>query len=324
MARFSVHLPFLPVDVRHIAATAALVDRIPGCRLWLAQSMAIETHQLLAYCAGLGLRVPVGTSVTLMPLRHPYEAALHARSLALLSGRPVIAGYGPGPADFQRALLGSRYRSPLGAAKEYLTTIRALLAGTAAASGSGSSRPAVTLPQLPHPRVDLGLGVLRPAMARLAGEIADAAITWLCPPHYLRDILIPEIRLAAAAADRPAPRVVSIVQVVPAGPRRDPAQLALSVSGFHLQAPHYVDMLRKAGLRIQPSDPASGARALVESGTVVHGMLPQLISGLDAYRAAGVDEIVLNLTALGQHRGALVALRELQQLMTALGAVPPL
>ncbi len=31
-------------------------------------------------------------------------------------------------------------------------------------------------------------------MLRLAGEIADGVILWLCNPSYIRDVVIPEVR----------------------------------------------------------------------------------------------------------------------------------
>lgn len=93
-------------------------------RLWQGQSVMIEPHQGFVAAAGGGFRVPTGLGVTLMPLRHPYEAALQARSPAMATGQPVIAGFGPGGRLLQR-----------------------------------------------------WLGVLRPGMAGLAGEVADVAVT---------------------------------------------------------------------------------------------------------------------------------------------------
>jgi hypothetical protein len=158
-------------------------------------------------------------------------------------------------------------------------------------------------------------------MARLAGEVADAAITWLYPPDYLRDVLIPAIREGARKANRPAPKVISVVHVAKRQPGRDPARLAFAVCQRHLQAPHYVDMLRRAGVHVDAADPEAGARTLVESGVFLSGGTAELIDGLDAYRAAGVDEVVLNLSGVGHQQGEQAALRELELLLAALGTV---
>ncbi|MDX8049931.1 LLM class flavin-dependent oxidoreductase [Lentzea sp. BCCO 10_0798] len=309
--KFSVHVPFMPVRPDQIGPVAALVQRA-NTRLWLGQALAIEPHQVFAYAAGLGHRIPVGTSVTLMPLRHPYEAALQARSLAMLTGQPAVAGYGPGPVDFQRAT-GGRYRSPLTATREYLTTVRGLLDGETIHLNGEYFRLEGTLPPFPHEHVEVGVGVLRPAMARLAGEVADVAITWLCPPAYIRDVLKPELGGRT--------RVVSVVHVAQRKPGRDLDRVAFSVCGRHLQAPHYVSMLNQAGVAVDPTDPESGARRLVEEGLFLTGTLPEIVAGLREYHAAGVDEVVLNLSGVGAVHGDAVAVRELEFLLGELGLV---
>ncbi|GLY50322.1 LLM class flavin-dependent oxidoreductase [Lentzea sp. NBRC 102530] len=309
--KFSVHVPFMPTRPDQIGPVASLVRRA-DTRLWLGQALAVEPHQVFAYAAGLGHRIPVGTSVTLMPLRHPYEAALQARSLAVLTGRPVVAGYGPGPADFQQAT-GGRYRSPLTATREYLTTVRALLDGDAVRLDGEYFKLDGALLPLPHERVEVGVGVLRPAMARLAGEVADVAITWLCPPSYIRDVLKPELGSRT--------RVVSVVHVAQRKPGRDLDRVAFSVCRRHLQAPHYVSMLNQAGVTVDPADPEAGARRLVEEGLFLTGTLTEIVAGLREYHAAGVDEVVLNLSGVGAVHGDAVAVRELEFLLGELGLV---
>ena len=37
----------------------------------------------------------------------------------------------------------------------------------------------------------------------ILGEVADAAITWLTPPHYIRDVLWPAIREGMADKIKP-------------------------------------------------------------------------------------------------------------------------
>ena len=85
-----VRLPHSPAGGEETIGYARLVSDGLGARLWLGQTTHAEPHQVLAYLAGAGLRVPSGTAVTLTPLRHPYEAALQARGVALLSGRPHV------------------------------------------------------------------------------------------------------------------------------------------------------------------------------------------------------------------------------------------
>ncbi|WNO71813.1 LLM class flavin-dependent oxidoreductase [Streptomyces sp. AM8-1-1] len=71
------------------------------------------------------------------------------------------------------------------AAREYLGIVRGLLDGeTVQAEGEYFSCHGGLSPS-PAPPVELGLGVLRPGMARVAGAVAGCAITWLTPASYL-------------------------------------------------------------------------------------------------------------------------------------------
>ncbi|MEV0178830.1 LLM class flavin-dependent oxidoreductase [Streptomyces sp. NPDC050625] len=309
----------MPKDPTDAVPFAELVAGGDLARLWQGQSLTIESHQLFAYLAGMGFRFPVGTSVTLMPLRHPMEAAAHARSLARLTGRRMTLGIGPGSPDFVASLRGEPYESPRAACADYLRQLRGFLGGLREegepreeASGGGDARSG--LPDLGHPGVEIGLGVLRPALARVAGELADAAISWMTPPAYLARDLVPALHRGARAADRPVPRLVTVVHVAVARSGRDPRQLAFTAARAHLGAPHYTDMLKRAGLRVHPSQPYLNARALVDSGTFVHGTPREVAAALDEYARAGVDEVVLNPAGVGLAHGWNAAVEDLAEI----------
>jgi alkanesulfonate monooxygenase SsuD/methylene tetrahydromethanopterin reductase-like flavin-dependent oxidoreductase (luciferase family) len=280
----------------------------------------IEPHQGFVAAAGAGFRVPTGLGVTLMPLRHPYEAALQARSLAMATGQPVTAGFGPGGRPLQRSLLGEPYRSPLTAAREYLSIVRGLLAGDAVDVRGEYFSCRAEMPRYPAPRVEIGLGVLRPGMARLAGEVADVAVTWLTPAHYLRDTVLPAMREGAGDKGRGTPRLTAIVPLALARPDREPAELALASNAAHLQGAHYIDMLRRSGTDVAGDDPAANAKALVDGGAFLSGDPDELVAKLGAFRDAGVDEVVLNLTGVCNLYGPQAALDETKRILAALAA----
>ncbi|MDA0638264.1 LLM class flavin-dependent oxidoreductase [Nonomuraea sp. MCN248] len=287
-------------------------------RLWLGQSVMAESHQTIAYLAGRGVKVASGLAVTLMPLRHPMEAAAQARSLAVLTGRPVVAGYGAATPDLVEALRGAPYERPASAAAGYAGATRAILDGRI--SGHACEACVATgggLPPMKHAPVEVGLGVLRPGMARKAGEVADVAITWMTPPGYLRDTLVPALAEGAAGRGR-APRVAAVVHVAVANSGRDPYQLAMAGAGMHLAAPHYTDMLRRAGVPACPDDPRAGAAALVDAGVYVYGTPGEVAERLRAYSAAGVDEIVLNPAGVLRTEGFKAALADAEQILHAM------
>ncbi|MFF4425277.1 LLM class flavin-dependent oxidoreductase [Streptomyces sp. NPDC001549] len=317
MTKYSVLVPFLPRRPEQLLPYAALVDWTAAERLWQGQSMLVDPFQGFAAAAGSGFRVPVGLGVTLMPLRHPFEAAHQVRSLAMATGHPVVAGFGPGGASFQQSLVGAPYASPLTAAREYLGIVRGLLNGeTVQAEGDYFSCHGALAPS-PAPAVELGLGVLRPGMARVAGAVADCAITWLTPASYLRDTVLPALREGAAAAGRPVPRIVAMVPLALRRPDRDPAEVALASNAPHLAAPHYIDMLQRAGIAVDEGDTALSARRLVEGRGFLHGDIDGLVEQLAEYREAGVDEVVLNTTGVFNLHGHHAAMADLKTILAA-------
>lgn len=318
MTTYSVLLPFSPARPEQAVACAAFVHQRPACRLWQGHLFSIDPQQLYAYLAGLGLRVPTGNGVSLMPLRHPMDAALQARSLAAVTGQPVVAGFGPGAVVLQRNLRGAPYASPLQATREYATIVRRLMAGGQVSFAGEYFTLTGELPPMPPAPVELGLGVLRPGMARLAGELADAAITWLAPPAYLRERLQPAFRAGADAAGRPPPRVVAMVPVALAEPDRNPLELALHSNAIHLQQPHYLAMLRQAGVAVDPGDVTASARGLLDSGIFCYGSPAEVVAQLDQFTLAGVDEVVVSVIGVCSKYGARVALQDLTALFEEL------
>ncbi|MGW7415690.1 LLM class flavin-dependent oxidoreductase [Streptomyces sp. NPDC054863] len=323
MTDYSLLVPFVPRRPEQLLPFAGLVHWTGASRLWQGQGMTTEPYQGFAHAAGAGFRVPTGLGVTLMPMRHPYEAALQAKSLSLITGESVVAGFGPGSKDMQRAMRGEPYRSPLTAAREYLTAVRGALTGTPEVVAGEYWHQAGRLAPLPGPQVEIGLGVLRPGMAKVAGELADVAITWLTPARYLSELIVPALAAGAAKAGRPVPRVAAIVPVALAADGRDPAKLALASNGAHLSLPHYRDMLRRGGVALPDgefaaADAESQALALVKGDAFVYGTADEVLEKLDAYRVAGVDEIVLNVTGVASSEGPSAASHELKRLLQLL------
>lgn len=317
MTALSVLVHSAPTRVEQLLPYAGLVQSGPAHRLWQGQSSGIDPWTMFAAAAGAGFRVPVGVGVALTPLHHPYAAALQARSLAACTGHDVVAGLGPGAPSTQ-AGFGSAYPSPLRACREYLTTVRGLLDGQQVSVDGADFTTHAALPPLLSPRVQVGLGVLRPRMAELAGEVADVAITWLTPPSYLAEVILPAIRRGAERLDRPAPRVTVMVPMAQQTPERDPVGTLWKVTAGHALLPHYRDMLRQAGLTLDPEDPRACTDALLESRTMLYGRPDDLRAGIRLYREAGADEVVINTAGVGLTEGARAAFEETHSLLEAL------
>lgn len=320
MPDIALMMPVGGARMQAVLPYAALAQSRGGRTLWLGQVLSGDTHHPFIHAAAAGFPVPAGIGVSLMPLRHPYDAAVQAQSVAAATGHPVVAGYGPGSVSFQKRLLGAPYRSQLGAVREYVSILKGLLdGGEVAVTGEYFSFHG-RLPKVTRPRVEVGLGVLRPGMARLAGEVADVAITWLAPAAYIRDVILPALREGAATRGRAVPRVVAMVPAALERAGRAAEELVLAGNRAHLGLPHYRDMLRQAGMDTDvDSDPVKAARALVDGGAFLYGDAAELKDRVTEYAAAGADEVVVSAGGVVALEGPRAGLSEAQALLAALG-----
>src|SRR5205823_7360231 len=101
---------------------------------------------------------------------------------------------------------------PLAYLREYVEVLRAALwDGTVDYAGRFLTAQ-VTLNN--PPRLPILMAALGERAFRLAGELADGAISWAAPPRYLRDVALPALRAGARQAGRATPPLVAHIAVV--------------------------------------------------------------------------------------------------------------
>lgn len=293
MPRLAAFWPYTPTRLDDLVRWSELAAAGPYERLWLGQSAVVDTAGAVAYAAGAGRRCPLGLAVQVIPMHNPVTAAQQIRGMATASGAEVRVCFSVGDPVAQTAFTGQRFRSPLTATREFLTVLRALLDGAPLQQRGDyySFAAQVPAPEPDHP-VRLGLGTLRPRMAALAGEIADTAVTWLTPPSYVRDVLVPALTQGAASAGRAAPELVVPVHAALAAPDRDPRTIAEAALGSHLRTSHYREMLAGAG---ESRVLRSGVDGALESGLLTYGSVDDIADRVAEAAASGADEIPLVL-----------------------------
>ena len=96
-------------------------------------------------------------------------------------------------------------------------------------------------------RVPVGVAALGPQMLRLAGEQADGTVLWMTGPVTVRDHIVPVITAAAAAAERPSPRVVCLLPVCVTSDPDAARERAAKVFAIYGELPSYRAMLDREG-----------------------------------------------------------------------------
>lgn len=146
------------------------------------------------------------------------------------------------------------------------------------------------------PGTPVAVAALRPAAFALAGELADGAISWVCPIDYLLTEAKPAMARGAAKAGRAVPPLFAHVPVVVASDHDTILARAREQLAFYATLPAESEMFAKAGYPI----PAGGdvPDALIDA-LVVGGDEAAIAAGLRERlgRLDRGDELVVGLLA---------------------------
>jgi len=153
------------------------------------------------------------------------------------------------------------------------------------------------------------MAALSPNMLRLAGEVADGVMLWLCNPNYIRDVVMPCVREGRERAGRTL-EGFDVVAGVPGALTDDPhaAWAAMRRDLLpYLGLPFYRTMLERSGFGadIEAYDAAGGDAT--------------------AMQAAISDDFLAALTAVGDEAGVrdgLARYRDAGTTTAALGPIP--
>jgi F420-dependent oxidoreductase-like protein len=215
---------------------------------WTAQLLGWDALTALAI---VGREVPdiaLGTAVVPTYPRHPIVLASQALSVQAATGNRLTLGIGLSHQVVIEEMFGYSFDKPARHMREYLSALDPLLRGESV-SYQGETLKAnatVNVPgALPPPLLVAALG---PVMLKMAGELAHGTVTWMTGPATLASHVVPTITEAAAAAGRPAPRVVAgfaICVTDDPGAARSQASEQLAIYG---QLPSYRAMLDREGV----------------------------------------------------------------------------
>jgi len=209
-------------------------------------------------------RIRVGTGVVPIYTRTPATMAQTAWTIDDLSEGRLNLGLGVSHRPVVEGWHGQTIDRPVAEMREYVSIVRAILRGEAPPSDGAKWRTGFQLSGLdPRPDVPIYVAALSPGMLRLAGEIADGVILWLCTPPYIRDVVIPAVREGRERAGKPF-EGFDVVAAVPAGAVADPADAHASMRRELLPyfgLPFYRAMLERSGFgdEIAAFDAAAGA-----------------------------------------------------------------
>lgn len=289
------------------------IVRAEGLGLTMTWSTAGGTGSdsvtMFAVAAARTSTMVMGTSIVPTYPRHPLVLATQTIVISSLAPGRFRLGIGPSHRPTIEGTYGLVMDRPLAHLREYMTVLRGLLwDGGTDFEGTyfkvHATLPAGTAP----PRVPIPISALRSGAFRLAGEISDGAISWMCPVPYLVGTALPAMEEGAKAAGRACPPLIGHVPVAMSDDRAAVHEAARQQVRTYGRLPFYANMFRDAGFPI--SDDGVMSDALLDE-LVVSGSPDAVAARLREIQDAGVDELVITQVAVADEAAEETALIKL-------------
>ena len=244
-----------------VSVTAAdareAVDRIVhleelgvGCAWLTSSGGGGEAVTVLAGAAAVTDEIRLGTSIVQTWSRHPVALAQQVQVLGSLAPGRFRLGVGPSHRAGMISSFGADFRAPIGHLREYIHILRALMhTGAVEFEGRWYSANA----SIPAPLdVPIMASALRPGAFETCGELADGAISWVCPHFYLRDTAVPAMQRGAESAGRETPSLIAHAPVCVTEDLEAARNGVRARLGYFPSIPFYANMFAEAGFAGTP------------------------------------------------------------------------
>ena len=242
---------------------------------------------VMAAAAARTSRIRIGSSITPSYPRHPIATAQQGIALGALAPGRIKIGVGSANKRGIEGTFGIPYERPIAHLGAYVKVLKGILQDGAIDLDEAGITAHLRLDNPP------GIPILTAALRRrafeLSGEVADGAISWLCPPSYLRDVALPALQAGAARANRPAPPLVAQLAVCVSTDQAAVRTAARANFGFYTTLSTYQAMFASAGFTEAAAGEWSDA---ISDAVVISGDEGQVAERLRALLALGVDEII--------------------------------
>ncbi len=203
---------------------------------------------LMAYAARTE-RIRLGTGVLPIYSRTPVATAQSFATLDEYSEGRAVIGLGVSHRPVVEGWYGDSIDKPVSEMREYAQIVRATLRGEDPPAGERYRSSFHFLGYEPRHDLPIYLAALSPGMLRLAGEIADGVMLWLCNPDYIRDVVVPAVREGREKAGRDL-EGFDIVAAVPSAVTSEPAEARGRLRQEllpYFSLPFYRTMLERSG-----------------------------------------------------------------------------
>ncbi|UDY36662.1 TIGR03564 family F420-dependent LLM class oxidoreductase [Dermatobacter hominis] len=245
-------------------------------------------------------RIEIGTAVVPVQPRHPVALAQQALSVQAVCRGRLRLGLGVSHHWIIDEMLGLPYERPIATMRDQLDVLEPALAGPGMVDvENGTYRVHVPLDVTDVAPTPVLIAALGPQMLRLAGERTDGTILWMADERSIETHVAPRIGQAAAAAGRPAPRIVAGVPVCVCDEDRVDEAVARAnrLLAEAEVSPNYQQLLTHGEAREVGDILAAGSEASVTKR-------------LRSFADAGATDVSIRVVPIGDTRDELITSRQ--------------
>jgi alkanesulfonate monooxygenase SsuD/methylene tetrahydromethanopterin reductase-like flavin-dependent oxidoreductase (luciferase family) len=156
---------------------------------------------LMAY-ASVSERIRLGTGVVPIFSRTPATMAQTAATIDEYSNGRMVLGLGVSHRVTVENWHGQKITKPVTQMREYLQGVRAILRGEEPPDSEFFPTKFAFMGYSARPDLPIYVAALSPNMIKLAGELADGVMLWLCCPSYIESTVVPALREGVEASGR--------------------------------------------------------------------------------------------------------------------------
>jgi F420-dependent oxidoreductase-like protein len=254
---------------------------------WVTHIAGRDSLSVLMAYAARTERIRLGTGVLPMYSRTPVATAQQAATIDEYSGGRMVLGIGVSHRVTVEHWYGQEIGKPVREMRDYVAALRAIFRGEDPPTEGRFPTSFHFMGYEPRPDLPVYVAGLSPAMLRLAGEVADGVVLWLCTPPYIRDVVIPEVTKGRQRAGKPL-EGFDIVAAVPSAVTGEPGEARDKMRGDlvpYFNLPFYRAMIERSGFE-EEVEAAQASDRFIDTLAAI-GSPEDVVAGVQRYLDAG-------------------------------------
>ena len=275
--------------------TIAAAETAGVQQIWMVQPPS--SPDVLTTLAAAAIKtsiVRLGTSIVPTYPRHPVVLAQQVLALNDIAPGRLRLGIGPSHRAIVEDILGLPQTTPLVHLREYVKVLHSILWDGKVDHHGEFFNVVIEFPRTAQ--IPVLISTLGKKAFQLAGEIADGALSWMCPVPYLLHTGIPLLRKAATANGRSNPPPLVAHVAVALSQDHDSVTVAgHKMFDMYAKLPFYVKMFADAGFPLTSDKKVTDD---LVNNMIISGNEDTVAKSLTKLLNAGLDEVMVSLVSV--------------------------